>query len=139
MSILSRRVCCVVTLISLTLFVGSVSIAADHTDAEHAHDASAAQKSGGASPSMEMHMSMMKGMKDMQGMKPTGDMDYDFAQMMRHHHAHGIQMAEQELKHGKDQKMRELAQRIVDTQKREVAEFDVWLKTNQKPAATRMK
>ena len=89
-----------------------------------------ATKGGGSGPAMEMHKSMMKGMKDMQGMKPSGNMDHDFAMMMRHHHIQGIEMAQHELKHGKDAKMREMAQKIVDMQKKEVAELDEWLKSN---------
>ena len=79
---------------------------------------------------MEMHKSMMKGMKEMQGMKPSGNMDHDFAMMMRHHHMQGVEMAQHQLKHGKDPKMREMAQKIVDSQKKEIAEFDEWMKSS---------
>ena len=81
-------------------------------------------------PSMEMHKNMMKGMKEMQGMKPSGNMDHDFAMMMRHHHQQGIEMAQHQLKHGKDAKMREMAQKIMDSQKKEIAEFDEWMKSS---------
>ena len=94
-----------------------------------AHEAPA--KGGGASgSSMEMHKNMMKGMKEMQGMKPSGNIDHDFAMMMRHHHQQGVEMAQHQLKHGKDAKMREMAQKIVDSQKREIAEFDEWMKSS---------
>ncbi len=79
---------------------------------------------------MEMHQSMMRGMKGMQGMKPTGDMDRDFASLMRHHHEQGVRMAEYEIKHGKDAKMREMAQKMMESQKKEIAEFDEWLKSH---------
>ena len=98
-----------------------------------AHEAPA--KAGGGGASMEMHKSMMQGMKEMQSMKPSGNMDQDFAMMMRHHHAKGIEMAQHELKHGKDPKMREMAQKIVDNQKKEIAEFDQWLKSTGHSAA----
>lgn len=100
---------------------------------EHGHDATA--KGGMSAGSKEMHEMMMSGMKEMQSMKPTGNVDQDFAMMMRHHHMQGVRMAEYELKHGKDAKMREMAQKIVDSQKKEIAEFDDWLKTKpQGPA-----
>ena len=68
---------------------------------------------------MEMHKNMMKGMKEMQGMKPSGNMDHDFAMMMRHHHQQVIEMAQRQLKHGKDAKRREMAQRmVIDSQKK---------------------
>lgn len=92
-----------------------------------AHEAPA--KVAASGPSMEMHQSMMKGMKEMQGMKPSGNMDRDFAMMMRHHHVQAMEMAQYELTHGKDAKMREMAQKILDSQKKEIAEFDEWLKS----------
>ena len=79
---------------------------------------------------MEMHKNMMKGMKEMQGMKPSGNVDHDFAMMMRHHHQQGVEMAQHQLKHGKDAKMREMAQKIMDNQKKEIAEFDEWMKSS---------
>lgn len=104
------------------------TLAADKSGAEQS------QKGGGSGPSGDMHRSMMKSMQQMQGMKLSGDMDHDFATMMRQHHQQGINMAEQELRHGKDAKMKEMAQKIMDSQKKEVAEFDDWLKSN-KPAS----
>lgn len=97
----------------------------------------ASSKSAHSGNSMEMHKNMMKGMKEMQGMKPSGNMDHDFAMMMRHHHQQGVEMAQHELKHGKDPKMREMAQKILDSQKKEIAEFDEWMKSN--PRASGMK
>ena len=95
-----------------------------------AHEGSSTKASSGSGPSMEMHKNMMKGMKEMQGMKPSGNMDRDFAMMMRHHHMQGIEMSQHQLKHGKDPKMREMAQKILDAQKKEVAEFDEWMKSS---------
>lgn len=60
-------------------------------------------------------------------MKMTGNEDYDFAMMMRMHHEKGIKMAEKELDRGKDPELRAAAQKIIDTQKKEVADFDEWL------------
>ena len=78
--------------------------------AEHGHKASES-KSGMSGSSIEMHSSMMKGMKEMQGMKPSGNMNRDFAMMMRHHHTMGIKMAQHELQYGKDERMREMLDR----------------------------
>lgn len=87
-----------------------------------------------AGMSSEMDQMMMRNMKQMGSMKMSGDMDQDFATMMRHHHEAGIQMAEMELKNGKDPEMKRMAQQIVDSQKKEIDEFDQWLK-GRKPAA----
>ena len=77
--------------------------------------------------SMEMHKSMMGGMKEMESMKPSGDTDHDFAMMMKMHHQGAIDMAQMELKSGKDAKLKAMAQRIIDAQQKEIKEFDNWL------------
>jgi uncharacterized protein (DUF305 family) len=64
-------------------------------------------------------------------MKVTGDQDYDFASMMRHHHQMGLEMAQKELKNGKNDEMRQMAQKIVDAQKKEIATLDAWLAKNK--------
>jgi hypothetical protein len=74
-----------------------------------------------------MHESMTGMMKNMESMKMTGDTDRDFAMMMKVHHQGAIDMAEMELKNGKDAKMRAMAKRIIDAQKKEIKEFDQWL------------
>lgn len=81
----------------------------------------------------DMHQMMMKDMKEMGSMKMTGDMDQDFAMMMRHHHQSGVRMAEMELKNGKDSEMKRMAQQIMDSQKKDIDQFDRWLK-NKKAA-----
>ena len=77
--------------------------------------------------SMEMHKSMMSGMKGMESTKMTGDTDRDFATMMKLHHQGAIDMAQMELKNGKDAKMQAIAKRIIKAQQKEIKEFDQWL------------
>ena len=84
--------------------------------------------------SMEMHQSMMKGMKDMESMAATGDTDHDFAMMMKKHHQSALDMANVELRQGKDPAMRAMAKRIIDSQTKEIKEFDQWL-AKHKPMA----
>ena len=50
----------------------------------------------------------------------TGDADRDFARMMIPHHQGAIDMALAELRFGKDQRLRRLAQEIVVAQKQEI-------------------
>jgi uncharacterized protein (DUF305 family) len=69
-------------------------------------------------------MGMMKGMESMQ---TTGDTDRDFATMMKMHHQGAIDMSQMELQSGKDPKMRAMAKRIIDAQKKEIREFEQWL------------
>jgi uncharacterized protein (DUF305 family) len=74
---------------------------------------------------------MMKGMSDkMAGMTMTGNHDVDFAQMMRIHHQGAIDMAEMELKNGKDASMRKMAQEVIKAQKKEIATIDRFLAKN---------
>lgn len=76
---------------------------------------------------MDMKSMMREHNKTMGAMKMTGDADVDFAMMMRMHHMGGIKMAEHELTHGKDQRMKDMAQKIIDAQKKEIAEFEQFL------------
>ena len=81
--------------------------------------------------------SMMKGNNDqMASMKMTGNADVDFAMMMRVHHQGAIDMAQAELRDGKDGKMRKLATNIIAAQKKEIAQLDKFLAKNGQPAPT---
>ncbi len=81
-------------------------------------------KAGGG---MDM-MSTMKEMNDkMASMPMTGKPDIDFAMMMRVHHQGAIQMAEVELRDGKEAEMKKMAKSIISAQKKEIAEIDRFL------------
>ncbi len=60
---------------------------------------------------------MMGGMS----IKPSGDVDQDFAAMMIPHHQGAIDMAQAELRHGRNEKLRRIAQEIVVEQQQEIA------------------
>lgn len=74
-----------------------------------------------------------KMMKQTGGMSMTGDVDYDFAANMRMHHQMAVEMAQAELKNGKNPEMLRMAKDIIAAQKKEMAEFDNWMKMNKKP------
>ena len=79
--------------------------------------------------------SMMKNNDDkMASMKMTGNADVDFAMMMRVHHQGAIDMAEAELRDGKDAQMRKLATNIISAQKKEIAQLDKFLVKKGQPA-----
>jgi hypothetical protein len=59
---------------------------------------------------------MMAGM----AIKPTGDVDVDFAAMMIPHHQGAIDMALAELRYGKNEQLRRIAQEIVVDQQQEI-------------------
>ena len=75
----------------------------------------------------DMHGSMMGMMKNMESMKMTGDADHDFAMMMKIHHQGAIDMAQMELKSGKDASLKAMAKKIIAAQQKEIKEFDQWL------------
>jgi uncharacterized protein (DUF305 family) len=62
---------------------------------------------------------MNKMMADMT-IKPTGDVDRDFAAMMVPHHQGAVDMANAELNYGHNEQLRRLAQEIVAKQQQEI-------------------
>ena len=77
--------------------------------------------------SEDMKQSMKSGMESMQNMEMSGDIDKDFAMMMKIHHQGALDMAKMELAHGKSPAMKAMAKKIIIAQKKEIAEFDRWL------------
>jgi uncharacterized protein (DUF305 family) len=53
--------------------------------------------------------------------KPSGDVDQDFAAMMIPHHQGAMEMAQAELRHGRNEQLRRIAQGIVVEQQQEIA------------------
>jgi uncharacterized protein (DUF305 family) len=78
----------------------------------------------------DMKAMMMKDHEKMMSMQMTGKPDVDFAMMMREHHMGAVQMAQWQLEHGKDQKMKDMARKIIADQKKEIAQFDQFLAQN---------
>jgi uncharacterized protein (DUF305 family) len=77
--------------------------------------------------SADMKQSMKAGMDSMQSMTMSGDMDKDFAVMMKMHHQQALDMAEMQLAHGKSPELKTMAKKIIAGQKKEIAQFDRWL------------
>jgi uncharacterized protein (DUF305 family) len=63
---------------------------------------------------------MTKMMADMD-VRPTGDVDVDFVAMMIPHHQGAIDMARAQLRYGRNEQVRRLAQEIIVTQQEEIA------------------
>ena len=74
--------------------------------------------------SIDFDAAMMGAMMRMNGAmtraRVSGDPDRDFIAMMVPHHAGAIEMAMLELEHGRDARLRRLAQEIVVTQQSEI-------------------
>lgn len=74
---------------------------------------------------MKMHPAMMQGIM-------VEDPDVAFACGMIAHHQGAIDMAEVELKFGDNDEAKQMAQKIIDAQKKEITEFTQWLEANAK-------
>lgn len=77
---------------------------------------------------------MDKMMADM-AVKPTGNVDADFAAMMIPHHQGAIAMALSELRHGKNEQLRRIAQEIVVEQQQEIIAMRLALGQSLPPSA----
>lgn len=77
-------------------------------------------------------MTIMHQMMDkMNAMQMSKDPDNDFAMMMMMHHQGAIDMANAELKDGKDATLKEIAQMMITAQTQEIAQLDAFLQGHQ--------
>jgi uncharacterized protein (DUF305 family) len=79
----------------------------------------------------DMKSGMDKMNRDMGAAPMTGDADRDFVAMMIPHHQGAIDMAQTELRHGKDPGLRRLATDIVAAQRKEIAMMRRWQAAHQ--------
>jgi hypothetical protein len=88
------------------------------------HDQIGADRTSNAGPESaylaENDVAMAKMMDDM-AVKPSGDVDRDFVGMMTPHHQGAIEMAVAELKYGKNEQLKRIAQEIIVDQQQEIA------------------
>ncbi len=68
----------------------------------------------------EVNVAMDRMMKAMMA-APSGDVDADFVTMMLPHHQGAIDMAVAELRHGKNEQLKRIAQEIIVDQQQEIA------------------
>ena len=74
---------------------------------------------------------MMVGMD----IKPSGDIDRDFAAMMIPHHKGAIEMAKAELRYGNNEQLRRIAQEIIIDQQQEIVAMQLALDRPLPPSA----
>jgi uncharacterized protein (DUF305 family) len=67
------------------------------------------------------------------GIRPSGDVDADFVAMMVPHHRGAVEMAQAELRHGRNEPLRRMAQEIIVTQLQEITAMRMSL--GQPPSA----
>jgi len=111
-------------------FLPSLTIAAMLLSAASPVAMVAADKAFFAETEAEMSK-MMTGMN----VKPSGDVDQDFVAMMEPHHQGAIDMAQSELRYGKNEQLRRIAQEIIVEQQQEIAAMRLALGRALPPSA----
>ncbi|WP_321858372.1 DUF305 domain-containing protein [Paraburkholderia tropica] len=74
---------------------------------------------------------MMNGMS----VQPSGDVDHDFVAMMIPHHQGAIDMAQAELRYGRNEQLRRIAQEIIVEQQQEIVAMRVALGQSLPPSS----
>lgn len=67
----------------------------------------------------------------MMSMKMTGDPDHDFAMMLKMHHQSAVEMADLEIKQGKNAQVKALATKIKASNQKEIGELDQFMKSHK--------
>ncbi len=85
------------------------------------HATASAPDNGAEAPFLTENAAAMDKMMADMAVKPTGDVDHDFVEMMVPHHQGAIDMARAVLRYGHNEQLRRLAQEIIVTQQQEIA------------------
>ena len=86
-------------------------------------------------PFMAENSAAMAKMMAAMDIKPSGDVDADFVAMMVPHHQGAIDMALAELRYGRNEQLRRMAQEIIVTQQQEIAAMRLALGQPLPPSA----
>lgn len=128
-----------------TLFIGTLALALGFSACQNNTSTSETDHSTmDMSDSSHMNMDTMasnppmmgamdKMMQDMHQMQMTGNVDADFAMMMISHHQGAVDMAQVEIESGKDDALKQIAQKIIDEQKSEINELQSFLDSHKNP------
>jgi uncharacterized protein (DUF305 family) len=90
---------------------------------------------GPEAPFLAENQAAMKRMMNDMNVDPSGDVDRDFSAMMIPHHQGAIEMAEAELRHGRNEQLRRIAQEIIVEQQQEIAAMRLALGQRLPPLA----
>jgi hypothetical protein len=102
----------------LTVYSSSPQSLADYISAICAKSFGSAP--AGEAPYLAENVSAMTKMMIDMGIRPSGDVDTDFVAMMVPHHQGAIEMAQAELRYGRNEPLRRMAQEIIVTQLQEI-------------------
>jgi hypothetical protein len=102
----------------LTVYAASAQSLAAYVSAICAKSFGSA--SSAEAPYLAENVSAMTKMMIEMGIRPSGDVDTDFVTMMVPHHQGAIEMAQAELRYGRNERLRRMAQEIIVTQLQEI-------------------
>ena len=107
-------------LVVASFVAGLPAARAQHSTATRAA-ASSPHRLAVEAPFLAENNKAMNKMMAAMNVAPTGDVDFDFAATMIPHHQGAIDMAIAELRYGRNEKLRRIAQEIVVDQEQEIA------------------
>lgn len=91
---------------------------------------------GDEAPFMAENQTAMHRMMSEMDIAPSGDVDRDFSAMMIPHHQGAIAMAQAELRYGRNETLRRIAQEIIVDQQQEIAVMHLVLDQSPSPSTT---
>jgi uncharacterized protein (DUF305 family) len=83
-------------------------------------------------PFLKENDAAMSRMMAAMAVKPTGDVDRDFVATMVPHHQGAIEMAQAQLRYGKNERLRRIAQEIIVEQTQEIAAMRLAIEDSRK-------
>ncbi|MFM0039801.1 DUF305 domain-containing protein [Paraburkholderia strydomiana] len=110
----------------LTFTVATMPVHAQQPPAMHGMHMSGSEHADSGESTQAFMTAHDKMMQDMSAPDYTGDADKDFVAHMIPHHQGAIEMAQVELKYGKDPEIKRLAQNIIKAQHDEIAFMRRW-------------
>jgi hypothetical protein len=117
------------------LMVIGFATGAGAQDASRPGDASSSQRLAAEAPFLAENSAAMDRMMADMNVKPTGDVDVDFSAMMTPHHQGAIDMALAELRYGRNEQLRRIAQEIIVEQQQEIIAMRLALGQSLPPSA----
>jgi uncharacterized protein (DUF305 family) len=115
------------SMLPLAAFVTMACLAAPPAEAQQAATSASTLTDASREPPVDEapflaeNSAAMNSMMARMSVKPTGGVDVDFAAMMIPHHQGAIDMALAELRYGKNEQLRRIAQEIIVDQQQEIA------------------
>ncbi|MEZ2131022.1 MULTISPECIES: DUF305 domain-containing protein [unclassified Sinorhizobium] len=126
----------IATAASILVVLSVTGPAFAHDPGQHQQEAAAsADTTDAEKPFLAENDAAMTKMMNGMAVKPTGDVDRDFVEMMIPHHQGAIDMAQALLRYGKNEQLRRIAQEIIVDQQQEIAAMRLALGDPLPPSA----